>query len=79
MLADKFEDDSRVGLITSAWHLPRAERLANANGFSPHPIASNFESTPDMRPTVGDLFPSAQAAEVIARVVKEWLAAAVGR
>lgn len=79
ILADRFEDDSRVGLITSAWHLPRAERLANAEGFYPRPVASNFGSPPDMRPAVGDLFPSAQAAEAISRVVKEWLAGAVGR
>ena len=78
-LADKFEDDTQIGLITSAWHLPRAERLANAAGFFPRPIASDFGSPPDMRPSIGDVLPSAQAAEAVSRVVKEWLAGAVGR
>ena len=79
VLAEMFEDDSRIGLLTSAWHLPRAERLANDRGFHPRPIPSDFGTPPDVRPTVRDTLPSAQAADAISRVFKEWLAGAVGR
>ena len=46
-LAGRFRDSkARIGLLTSAWHLPRAMRLANRNGLQPIPLPADFRSGP---------------------------------
>lgn len=38
--------DLNLGIITSAWHLPRAMRLAAANQIKATPVPANFHTTP---------------------------------
>ena len=66
----------RVGLLTSAYHLPRALRLTKKNGLTFEPIPANFLTgarPPDMGnlvPNVGNLQSCCIATrEVLARLV----------
>ena len=36
----------RVGLLTSAWHLPRAQQLVKKNGLDLIPLPSDFVTEP---------------------------------
>ena len=46
-LGKRFESTAkRIGLLTSAWHLPRATRLAKRNGLSTIPLPADFRSSP---------------------------------
>lgn len=69
----------RWGLVTSAFHLPRALRLARSGGMEPVPIptASRVQHEPIAWGRI--LVPSAGAAEQLGRCGKEWLARLVGR
>ena len=68
----------RIGLVTSAWHLPRAMRLAQANQLSVIGLPADFQSgEPVFTPL--RLIPSAASLDRAARITKEWLAMAVGR
>ncbi|MEZ6127282.1 MAG: YdcF family protein [Planctomycetaceae bacterium] len=83
-LRQRFEGRSpRVGLVTSAWHLPRALRLASHNGLTPVPLPADFMSGPDEPWTPGQwissMIPQAENLLTVARVTKEHLAALVGR
>lgn len=72
------ENDARhVGLLTSAWHLPRAERLAAASGVDVEPIPADFKTYElwDSR----RLMPSSTALEESSIMLKEYLAGIVGR
>jgi uncharacterized SAM-binding protein YcdF (DUF218 family) len=71
-------NEKKWGLITSAWHLGRAERLAASEGLKFIPIPADFHST-DRPPTVLDAIPSADALADSARVTREWLAQWVNR
>lgn len=68
----------RVGLITSAWHLGRAERLAAANGLSVEPIPADFFSQP-FAPGPGVVVPNYYNLMINSLVVKEYVARIVGR
>ncbi|MEL7497876.1 MAG: YdcF family protein [Planctomycetota bacterium] len=70
--------DGRIGVITSAWHLSRAMRLASANGLNVEPIPANFISEP-YAPNPNVIVPSADNLLITARVCKEMLAGFVGR
>ncbi|MCA9050927.1 MAG: YdcF family protein [Planctomycetaceae bacterium] len=83
-LGRRFSDSAeRVGLVTSAWHLKRAMRLADRQGFQPKPLPADFISGPQLplKPAqIGlKMIPSAGAAEVITRCTKEYLGMLVGR
>ncbi|MDE0936994.1 MAG: YdcF family protein [Mariniblastus sp.] len=68
----------RIGLITSAWHLKRAQRLANSNGLDFEPIPSNFISGPiNLSPHW--IVPSGDDLATTGRIFKEYLAAIVNR
>ncbi len=74
----------RVGLITSAWHMPRALTLAQRHGFEPQPLPCNFLSGPvDRERTaaiwIADFLPSSGALERNSKILKEHLASLVGR
>ena len=44
-LGERFQDSKlRIGLLTSAWHLPRAMRLANRNRLTPIPLPAGFHT-----------------------------------
>lgn len=69
----------RVGLVTSAYHMPRALRLARGEGLElvPLPVAYHGGGAP-----IGwsrGLVPTADAMADITACWKEWLAATVGR
>ena len=75
--------DDRVGVVTSAWHLRRAIRLANRNDFFPEPLPADFLSGPDAEMTVGEILlsccPSSSALHTTTKIGKEYLGALVGR
>jgi uncharacterized SAM-binding protein YcdF (DUF218 family) len=76
--------DQRVGLLTSAWHLPRAMRLAHRNGLEPIPLPADFASRPGGNaPTTAaivlSLIPQADNMSLTTRMCKEYLAALAGR
>lgn len=68
----------RIGLLTSAWHLPRAVRLAKAQGIEVEPIAAGFFSQP-YAPSPSVVVPSEYNLMITAAVAKEYLARLVGR
>lgn len=68
----------RIGLITSAWHLQRAQRLANSHGLHFEPIPSNFISGP-VNPSPHWVIPSGSDLATTGRIIKEYLAAIVNR
>ena len=45
-LAEEHPEWKRLGLVTSAWHLPRAMRLAEKNNLAMDPLPANFRGTP---------------------------------
>lgn len=44
-LVDEHPEWKRLGLVTSAWHMGRAMRLAEKNGLSLEPLPANFFGT----------------------------------
>ncbi|MHB8902668.1 MAG: YdcF family protein, partial [Thermoguttaceae bacterium] len=68
----------RLGLVTSAWHMKRALRLARVNGLSLQPLPADFRGTAiewaprDFNPTGSGFLKSELAC-------KEILAGLVGR
>ena len=68
----------QIGLLTSAWHLPRAVRLANAQGIEVRPIAAGFFSQP-WSPGPGLVVPDEQNLRITASVTREYLAKLVSR
>lgn len=86
-LAEVLPPDQRVCVLTSAWHMPRALRLAKANGLSPVAAPADFRGThrdDEGRPAgpgalLLSLIPSAEAMSSNALVWKEGLARLIGR
>ncbi|MCC9603254.1 YdcF family protein [Stieleria sp. JC731] len=70
--------DLRLGLATSAYHIPRALRLAERRQLDFIPIPCGFNAT-ESAWTPRELIPNAGAAKKIASVCKTYLAAMVGR
>ena len=82
-LAEEF-GDRRVGILTSAWHLPRAMRLAESAGVQAVPVPSNFIGRGVVRNTpvgaiIRDCVPHHDALMINARAMKEYLATIVRR
>ncbi len=74
---DQFQG-GRVGLLTSALHLPRAMRLAKALGVDVVPLAANHESSATPL-TFLDFIPSAGPLNQLAACQHEFMAWFVGR
>lgn len=72
------EHADRIGLVTSAWHLPRAMRLAKANQLKVTGLPADFMST-EQAFTPLQCIPSAASLDRLARITKEWLATLIGR
>lgn len=68
----------RVGVITSAMHMPRAMRLAEANGLTLTPIPVDFRS---YRGPINALsfIPDAEGLNILTSVIHEYLGMLVGR
>lgn len=78
------QSQMRTGLLTSAWHLPRAMRLAERNGFHPEPLPCDFRTPAEvLPPTTGQviegMIPSGGAAAGNATLFKEFLGMLAGR
>lgn len=71
-------EDSEIGLVTSAWHMPRALRLAEKEGLKFVPLPADFIAG---QPPVHfiELLPSGGAVGKFEMVLKEYLAWLVGR
>ena len=84
-LAEKFSGtDQRIGILTSAWHLARAERLAKKRGIDAVPLPSDFITGPPGASRTGAAFfgalvPNADALVVSGRISREYLAGLIGR
>lgn len=79
LVAQSVPAGQRVGLITSAWHMDRAVRLAQRNGLSAHPLPADYRSPASLRPLATDLVPNAEALMTFSAGVREYLARLVGR
>lgn len=67
-----------IGIITSAWHLQRALRLASANGIQADPLPSDFRSG-SISPWPTWVIPGAQELASTSMAIKEYVAGLVGR
>lgn len=76
LLAEQSID--RVGLLTSAYHLPRAMRLARANGLDLIPVPADQQAH-SIEPMPLCLIPSRRGFRLTELVTKEYLAALVRR
>ena len=68
----------RVGIVTSAWHMTRALRLAKTNGLEVVPVPADFFSEPFV-PTPNWVIPGGNNLDITAIMIKEYLARIVGR
>jgi uncharacterized SAM-binding protein YcdF (DUF218 family) len=75
---DKTDSAGRVGILTSAWHLPRAIRLAKSHNLEVHPVPANFISGP-FSASPHMVVPGAQHLMLTSKLLKEYLARLVGR
>jgi uncharacterized SAM-binding protein YcdF (DUF218 family) len=72
-------EEPEVGLITSAFHMQRALRLAKKHGLKFRPLPADFASRQSLRLQPIDIVPTGFALDMSARAVKERLAQIVGR
>ena len=78
-LADSIQPDERVGLVTSAWHMSRALRLARAQGLHLVPLPADFITEYQIVATPLSLIPTSEAAADTRLLLREYLARVVGR
>lgn len=72
--------DKRCAIVTSAFHMPRAMRLAKKMGIVADPIPAHFRSPSKNRPiTFDDFLPKADNLSDVHDLFKEWIAGLVGR
>ena len=68
----------RIGLVSSAWHLPRALKLAAANGLNVEPVPANFLSGPYV-PEPSMIVPSGENLQWTGVMLHEYLGRWLGR
>ncbi len=68
----------RIGIVTSAWHLPRAMALAEENNINAVPVPSNFVSEV-YSPNPSIIVPSARNLNTTAEMLSERLGRIIGR
>ncbi len=78
------EEQIRVGVLTSAWHLPRVLRLARRHGLEFEGIAADFRSSMSrLPPTPGQMVesmvPNAVAIATTTALLKEYIGMLAGR
>ena len=84
-LSERFHDSKlRIGLLTSAWHLPRAMRLANRNGLQPIPLPADFHTAANLEglttgQIVESMIPNGFALGATWSFAKEYLGMLLGR
>jgi uncharacterized SAM-binding protein YcdF (DUF218 family) len=73
---------NRILLVTSAWHMPRAVKLFQAQGLDVIPLPTDYNVTKkgwdqllsqDWRSSVLDLFPSVSNLDLTTKMLKEYL------
>lgn len=69
---------TRLGILTSTWHLSRAMRLAEANGIEATPMTSDSRAQYPA-PNAGMIVPTSANLNISAIAIKESLAKAVNR
>ncbi|MCA9057449.1 MAG: YdcF family protein [Planctomycetaceae bacterium] len=85
LLAKRFPaGTASIGLVTSAWHMPRVERLARRAGLEFIPLPADFRSAPDIQPTtipqkIAAVIPGGDAFQQNGAFVKELIAELAGR
>ena len=72
------KNPGRLALISSAWHLPRVQRLANELELDVSPMPANFLSAP-LTATPHMVIPGAYQLQMTSLAVKEFLASVVKR
>lgn len=78
-LSVKFEKSKlKIGLISSAWHLPRVLRLASKHGLKVDAIPANFISG-HSRFDLTSIVPSGAALHLNSKVAKELIAKSLGQ
>lgn len=78
-LAGLLPAEERIGLITSAWHLNRALRLARSQQLTLEPLPSDFITTPSYAASSLSWLCTSAAGRRTARCLKEYLARCFGR
>ncbi|MEJ7590200.1 MAG: YdcF family protein [Planctomycetaceae bacterium] len=84
-LSKRFHESKlRIGLLTSAWHLPRAMRLANRNGLQPIPLPADFRTAANIEglttgQMVESMIPNGFALGATWSFAKEYLGMMLGR
>jgi len=78
-LAKQYDASSRIGILTSAWHMKRALRLARSRNLDLIALPADFICMPLSPLTPGAVVPSASAALVTRNCLKEQLAWLFGR
>lgn len=71
-------DRLKIGILSSAWHLPRVMALADANGANVKPIPSNFIGA-SYSPNPSIVIPSAENLQTTATMLHEYLGRMIGR
>ena len=85
LLGSALSREERIGLITSAWHMPRAMRLAAKAGIAIEPLPADFRSpsNANRQMSIGAIIrafiPKSDALTTTTRLSREWLASLVGR
>ncbi len=78
-LAKSLGPDTSLGLITSAFHMGRAMRLAKKYGLEMKPLPADVRTRAIWKPTPVDFVPSASALYLTRVACKEHLAQRIGR
>ena len=73
------ESDGDVALITSAFHMPRAIRLAEENGLDLIPIPCCYRNSQPIEFALDQLIPGLESGVTLRIAIKELLAGLVGR
>jgi uncharacterized SAM-binding protein YcdF (DUF218 family) len=74
-----FPSEGKIGLITSAFHIPRAMLLAESQGLEFNPIPVCFRTGPSEPLSVSDFIPHVNAGAQFFTLAREHLARLVGR
>lgn len=78
-LSKMFRDSKlKIGIISSAWHLPRVMRLAAKHDVKAHPIPSDFLAG-ESRLSILSIVPSAGAMAANTKLIKELIAKSAGQ
>ncbi len=74
----EYWQDKRCGILTSAFHLPRAMKLAERAGVPALPIAADYRS-PSGPWIVNHFLPEAEGLVRLQMIFKEWIAMRISR